>query len=103
MGLKEKHAAKPAMLSAGERRRAAIARALANEPILVLADEPTGDLDAEAADETMRLFARICEQGTTVVVATRDAGLIERFPYRVMILQGGRLLDGAASGGEFRL
>lgn len=97
LGLKDKHDAKPAMLSGGERQRVAIARALVNDPILILADEPAGNLDSEAADETMRLFARIHEQGRTVVIATHDAGLLERFPYRVAVLQRGRLLGGLES------
>ena len=63
-----------------------------NDPILVLADEPTGNLDAEMAEETMRLLLRIHERGTTVLIATHDTGLLERFSYRVVYLQRGRLM-----------
>ncbi|HEY2988448.1 MAG TPA: cell division ATP-binding protein FtsE [Candidatus Binatia bacterium] len=91
LGLKDKHDARPPMLSGGEQQRVAIARALVNDPILVLADEPTGNLDAEVADETMRLFARIHERGTTIVIATHDTGLPKRFPYRTVFLQRGHL------------
>src|SRR3970282_1243241 len=69
LGLKDRHNAKPPALSGGEQQRVAIARALVNDPLLVLADEPTGNLDPEMADETMRLFAEMHRRGTTVVVA----------------------------------
>jgi len=91
LGLKDKHDAKPAMLSGGEQQRVAIARALVNDPLLVLADEPTGNLDAEVAAETMRLFNRIHQQGTTIVIATHDADLLRRFNHRAVVLQHGRL------------
>ncbi|MBI4528860.1 MAG: cell division ATP-binding protein FtsE [Deltaproteobacteria bacterium] len=93
LGLKERHDAKPASLSGGEQQRVAIARALVNEPILVLADEPTGNLDSEMADETMRLFLRMRERGTTVLIATHDSGLLRRFSHRVITLQRGRLIS----------
>jgi cell division transport system ATP-binding protein len=92
LGLKDKHDARPAMLSGGEQQRVAIARALVNDPLLVLADEPTGNLDAEVAKETMRLFTKIHQQGATVVIATHDAEIFKRFPHRAVILQHGRLL-----------
>jgi len=100
LGLKDKHDAKPAMLSGGEQQRVAIARALVNDPLLVLADEPTGNLDAEMAEETMRLFARIHEQGTTIVIATHDADFFQRFRHRVVILQHGHLLGEPKLAGE---
>lgn len=103
LGLKEKHAARPPMLSAGERQKVAIARALVNDPMLVLADEPTGDLDPDAAEETMRLFSRIHEQGTTIVIATHDAALVRRFRHRVAALQNGRLLGESKRAAEFAL
>lgn len=92
LGLKDRHDAMPLTLSGGEQQRVAIARALVNDPILVLADEPTGNLDADMAEETMRLFLRIHEKGTTVVIATHDAGLLKRFSSRVVFLQRGRLM-----------
>ncbi len=100
LGLKDRHDAKPPALSGGEQQRVAIARALVNDPILVLADEPTGNLDAEMADETMRLFARIHDRGTTIVIATHDAGLLKRFSYRAVFLQRGRLLGDSKFAGE---
>jgi cell division transport system ATP-binding protein len=92
LGLKDKHDAKPLTLSGGEQQRVAIARALVNEPALVLADEPTGNLDAEMAEETMKLFLRIRERGTTIMIATHDAGLLKRFGERVIFLQRGYLV-----------
>ena len=82
-------------LSGGEQQRVAIARALVNDPILVLADEPTGNLDADMAEETMRLFLRIHEKGTTIMIATHDAGLLKRFKHKVLLLHRGRLTDGS--------
>ena len=93
LGLRERYDANPLALSAGERQRVAIARALINEPILVLADEPTGNLDADTADEIMRLLLRMRARGATVVVATHDYGLIERYGTRVISLQRGVLAD----------
>lgn len=92
LGLKDKHDAKPPALSGGEQQRVAIARALVNDPILVLADEPTGNLDADMAEETMRLFLKIHEQGTTIVIATHDTVLLKQFDQRVVFLQQGRLM-----------
>ncbi len=92
LGLKDKHDARPLTLSGGEQQRVAVARALINDPILVLADEPTGNLDADMAEETMRLFLRIHEKGTTIVIATHDTGLLKRFDRRVVFLRQGRLV-----------
>ena len=92
LGLKDKHDARPPTLSGGEQQRVAIARALVNDPILVLADEPTGNLDAEMAEETMRLFLKVHEKGTTIIIATHDSGLLRRFKHRVVLLQRGRLM-----------
>jgi cell division transport system ATP-binding protein len=93
LGLKERHDAKPLALSAGEQQRVAIARALINEPKIVLADEPTGNLDAEMADEIMRLLLRMRDRGSTVVIATHDFGIIDRYGTRVLSLQRGILAD----------
>jgi cell division transport system ATP-binding protein len=102
LGLKDKHDARPAMLSGGEQQRVAIARALVNDPLLVLADEPTGNLDPEAAEETMRLFTRIHEQGTTIVIATHDAALLARFRHRIVTLQRGSLIGAPKLASEAR-
>ena len=91
LGLKEKCDAKPLMLSGGEQQRVAIARALVNNPLLILADEPTGNLDAQVSDETMRLFLRIREHGTTIMIASHDVALIQRYGTRVISLRSGCL------------
>jgi len=93
LGLNNRHDAKPLMLSAGEQQRVAIARALINEPMLVLADEPTGNLDAEMADETMRLLLKIRDQGATIMIATHNFDLVHRYATRVITLRCGELTD----------
>jgi cell division transport system ATP-binding protein len=93
LGLKERYDSKPLSLSGGEQQRVAIARALVNEPMLVLADEPTGNLDAEVAEETMRLLFKIRDKGATIMVATHDLNLINRYGTRVILLQRGALAD----------
>lgn len=103
LGLKDKHGARPVALSAGEQQRVAIARALVNDPGLVLADEPTGNLDAEMAEETMRLFLKIHGRGTTILIATHDTALIRHLDSRVILLQRGRLIgDSKLEGPEVR-
>ncbi len=81
----------PSMLSGGEQQRVAIARALAPEPRLLLADEPTGNLDADRSQEVLGLLREIHARGTTVVLATHDRSLIDRAQVRVLGLRGGRL------------
>ena len=83
----------PMQLSGGEQQRVAIARALVNEPVLLLADEPTGNLDPELAFEIMSLFQDINARGTTVLVATHDRDLITRLGKRVINLENGRVSD----------
>jgi cell division transport system ATP-binding protein len=83
----------PPALSGGEQQRVAIARAVVNEPELLLADEPTGNLDPDLAVEIMRLFREINARGTTVVVATHDRDLIERMQRRTIVLGQGKLVD----------
>ncbi len=93
LGLREKYDAKPPALSGGEQQRVAIARALMNDPMVVLADEPTGNLDANLADETMRLFREIRQRGTTIIIASHDLDLSQRYGTRVISLQEGYLVD----------
>ena len=80
-------------LSGGEQQRVAIARSLANEPFLLLADEPTGNLDAESAEEIMRLLKRINGKGTAVLMTTHREELVRQFPGRLMRIQQEKLLS----------
>jgi cell division transport system ATP-binding protein len=92
-GLEDKHRAGPLALSGGERQRVAIARALMNDPILVLADEPTGNLDKELAQETMKIFLEIRQRGTTLIIASHNLTLSQRYGTRIISLQNGCLID----------
>jgi cell division transport system ATP-binding protein len=91
VGLQHRMNAFPQELSGGEQQRVAIARALINEPVLVLADEPTGNLDPDLALEVMNLFREINARGTTVLVATHDRELIRRVGKRTIVLEHGIL------------
>jgi cell division transport system ATP-binding protein len=91
VGLQHKLASYPPQLSGGEQQRVAIARSLVNDPLVLIADEPTGNLDPDLAQEIMALFERINGQGTTVLVATHDRSLIQRMKKRVIGLDHGRL------------
>lgn len=82
---------RPLALSGGEQQRVAIARALVKDPAIILADEPTGNLDPALSIEIMELFKEVNNRGTTVVVASHDKNLIDRFGKRVVTLEGGRL------------
>ena len=93
VGLQSKMESFPEELSGGEQQRVAIARALISKPNLLLADEPTGNLDPELAHEIMRIFQEVNASGTTVVVATHDKSLIATFGARVIVLQKGKLVD----------
>ena len=91
LGLGHRLYHKPRTLSGGEQQRVAIARALVNDPPLLLADEPTGNLDPELALDIMDIIADAHARGTTVIVATHDPSLIERYPHRRLVLEGGQL------------
>ncbi len=91
VGLAEHINAKPPTLAGGQKQRVAIARALINRPKLLLADEPTGNVDDRIATRLLRLFIELNKIGTTVVIATHNESLIERFPFPRLHLSSGRL------------
>lgn len=91
VGLLDKERYSPRTLSAGEQQRLGIARAIVARPKLLIADEPTGNLDADLAIEVMSLFRRLCEVGVTMLVATHDLNLIEKLGGRRLALADGRL------------
>lgn len=92
VGLLAREKARPIALSGGEQQRLAIARAVVNRPTILLADEPTGNLDSESATEILEIFADFHRVGVTVVVATHDQNFIERYRPTVLRLDHGRLL-----------
>jgi cell division transport system ATP-binding protein len=94
IGLEEREEDPILVLSAGEQQRVAIARALVNSPSLILADEPTGNLDAKMTLEVMGIFSDLNRQGTTILFATQFTGLIKRFPFRVIQILNGRVSNG---------
>ena len=97
VGLEHRADKLPPSLSGGEQQRVAVARALAADPALLLADEPTGNLDAERTQEVMELLLAANARGTTVIIATHDRSLLARHKRRVLHLEHGRLVsDGAA-------
>lgn len=92
VGLGEKSARLPGELSGGEQQRVAVARALVNKPDILLADEPTGNLDPNTSIEIMRLLDRINQGGTTVIMATHDRSIVDRMQKRVIELSQGELV-----------
>ncbi len=98
VGLLSKEKLLPIMLSGGEQQRVGIARAVVNKPPLLLADEPTGNLDPELSAEIMALFEQFNQVGVSVLIASHDLGLIARLPYRVLTLKEGQMIhDGLQS------
>ncbi len=92
VGLEHRLQRKPLELSGGEQQRIAIARALVVDPLILLADEPSGNLDQEVTMDIMELFKRVNARGTTVLLATHDHDLNRRFPRRVITLDQGKLI-----------
>jgi len=90
VGLSHKQTKMPHDLSGGEKQRVAIARAIINDPFLVLADEPTGNLDPETADEILEILKKINSRGTSVIFATHNYDLISRFEAKIMRLENGK-------------
>ena len=92
-GALDKAKCNPATLSGGEQQRVGIARAIVNSPPILLADEPTGNLDPELSMDILRLFEDFNNHGTTVLIATHDIGLIARMRYRSLTLKDGRMIE----------
>lgn len=100
VGLAAKYKSKPNQLSGGEQQRVAIARALINEPKILLADEPTGNLDSNNACEIMKLLDEINKRGTTVLVVSHNMEIVEAMKKRVITLQQGHVVSDVKMGGD---
>lgn len=96
-GLSGKGSKFPHQLSGGEQQRVAVARALVNNPMLLLADEPTGNLDPETSAEIMKLILDVTRSGTAVLFATHDLLLYQKFPARTLHCSGGKITDSKAT------
>ena len=93
VGLGARERSRPGELSTGEQQRVGIARAMVGQPLILLADEPTGNLDPTLAAEIMQLFDALQAQGTAVLIASHDLGLVKRLRKRVLVLDHGKLMD----------
>lgn len=91
VGLQSKEAVHPQHLSSGEQQRVSLARAIVHKPALLLADEPTGNLDPALATEIMGVFEHLNQAGMAIIIATHDLGLIARMKHRILMLKGGSL------------
>jgi cell division transport system ATP-binding protein len=98
VGLLDKAHAKPSELSGGEQQRVSIARALVNGPPLLIADEPTGNLDPKNSLEVMQILEQINQRGITVIVSTHDFTLVDRFRKRVLTLENGEIIRDIQAG-----
>ena len=99
VGLLERERSAPITLSTGEQQRVGIARAIVAKPAVLIADEPTGNLDPQLSGEIMQLFADFQQVGTTVLIASHDLPLVKRMGKRVLVLDHGRQLDDWRPGG----
>ena len=93
VGLAGKNHKMPHQLSGGEQQRVVIARAMVNHPAVILADEPTGNLDPDSSVEIMNLLLKISKMGTAVVMATHDYRMIEKFPSRIIKCEKGKIIE----------
>ena len=99
VGLRDKYRSFPSQLSGGEQQRVAIARAIVNNPSIVIADEPTGNLDPETSWDIMDIFKRINRAGTTIVMATHDRNIVDTMKKRVIAIEDGRIVRDQHRGG----
>lgn len=99
VGLRDKYRSFPSQLSGGEQQRVAIARAIVNDPAIVIADEPTGNLDPETSWDIMDIFQRINKAGTTIVMATHDRNIVDTMKRRVIAIDGGHIVRDEERGG----
>lgn len=102
VGLKHKVDAFPNELSGGEQQRISIARAIANKPEVVIADEPTGNLDPDTAAGIMEILERINSEGTTVVMATHNSQIVDQYKHRVLEIEDGKIVRDQTEGGFFQ-
>ncbi len=100
VGMKSKLKSMPHELSGGEQQRIVIARAILNDPDIILADEPTGNLDPETSDELMTIFKEINAQGKTILVATHDYHILNRYPARTLVCAESKLSDSSKTETE---
>ena len=98
VGLRDKYRSFPSQLSGGEQQRVAIARAIVNSPSIVIADEPTGNLDPETSWDIMDIFHRINQSGTTIVMATHDKNIVDTMQRRVIAIEDGKIVRDEARG-----
>ncbi len=99
--LMDKSSRKAAELSGGEKQRVGLARALVNNPGILIADEPTGNIDPQMSLEIVNLLSNINKTGTTVIMVTHDVSLVRVFPHRVVEISEGKVVNDSSQGGEF--
>lgn len=99
--LMDKSSRKAAELSGGEKQRVGLARALVNNPRILIADEPTGNIDPQMSLEIVNLLSNINKTGTTVIMVTHDVSLVRAFPHRVVEISEGKVVNDSSQGGEF--